>query len=167
MTLAQSIFLVALSAVVVVILGFTVLVVNSARSSDGGGYISTLLVRRMIRSPRERAEVNRWAFYLHRITGFMVFGFLALHIVDVSLFSFSKSVYDNVHTLYGTPVLRVFECGLVFAVLFHTLNGLRLLVVDLADLSITASTKTLGIVAVLTAALGTAGCGFILAPVFS
>ncbi|MGH8889559.1 MAG: succinate dehydrogenase, cytochrome b556 subunit [Acidothermaceae bacterium] len=167
MTLAQSLFLVALTVVIVVILGFSALVLNSARSNDGGGYISLVLVKRMIRSPRERAEVNRWAFYLHRITGFLVFGFLALHIVDVSLFSFSHSVYNNVHTLYSTPVMRLFECGLVFAVLFHTLNGLRLLVVDLADLSMAAATKALGVVAFLTLGFGVAGCCFVLAPVFS
>lgn len=167
MTLAQSLFLVALTVVILVILGFSALVLNSARSNDGGGYINLLLIKRMIRSPRERAEVNRWAFYLHRITGFLVFGFLALHIVDVSLFSFSHSVYNNVHTLYSTPVMRLFECGLVFAVLFHTLNGLRLLVVDLADLSMGAATKALGVVAFLTLGFGVAGCCFVLAPVFS
>lgn len=167
MTLAQGLFLVGLSIVIVAILAFTALVLVSARSSDGGGYIGTLLVKRMIRSPRQRAEVNRWAFYLHRITGFVVFGFLALHIVDVSLFSFSKALYDNVHSLYGTPVMRLFECGLVFAVLFHTLNGLRLLVVDFADLGMAAATRAFGVVAVLTLGLGGAGCYFVIGPVFS
>lgn len=167
MTIAQGLFLAGLSLIVVLLLAFTALVLTAARRSDGGGFISPLLLRRMARSPRERAEVNRWAYYLHRISGFVIVGFLALHIVDVSLFSFSRPVYDNVHSLYGTPVLRLFECGLVFAVLFHTLNGLRLLVVDAADLSMAAATKGVGIVAALTLAFGIAGCWFVLGPVFS
>lgn len=166
MTLAQALFLVALSVVILAIVGFTVVVLVSARDSDGGGRINAQLIKRMLRSPRERAELNRWAFYLHRISGFAIFGFLALHIVDVSLYSFSRHVYDNVHSLYATPVLRVFECGLIFAVLFHTVNGLRLLAVDLADIGMAASTRILGVVAGLTVALGLAATWFVLRPVF-
>jgi len=166
MTIAQAAFLTGLSVVVLIILAFAGIVFAAARVSDGGGRLSVLLLRRMVRSPRERAELNRWAFYLHRISGFTIFAFLAMHIVDVSLYSFSHRVYDNVHSLYATPVLRLFECGLVFAVLFHTINGLRLLAVDFADLGIAASTRVLGGVMVLTLTLGALACWFIMRPVF-
>jgi succinate dehydrogenase / fumarate reductase, cytochrome b subunit len=167
MTVAQAVFLVGLSIVVVAIVAFTAVVLAAARRSDGGGRINMLLIRRMITSPRERAELNRWAFYLHRISGIAITGFLALHIVDVSLYSFSHHLYDNVHSLYANPALRLFECGLIFAVLFHTVNGLRLLAVDLADIGIAASTKILGAVVVSTVALGVVATWFVMRPVFS
>jgi succinate dehydrogenase / fumarate reductase cytochrome b subunit len=165
MSAAQAVFLVGLSAIVVVIVAFTGLVLASARVSDGGARIGGRLLRRMGHSASHRAELNRWAFYLHRLSGFAVFAFLALHIVDVSLFSFSESLYDNVHALYANPVMRVLECGLVFAVLFHTLNGLRLLAVDLADVGMARATVLLGGVAALTTGLGVTGCVYILGPV--
>ena len=43
-----------------------------------------------------RGRSGQWAFLTHRITGFMVFFFLLLHIVDVSLIS-RPQLYDEVH----------------------------------------------------------------------
>ncbi|MCI3949655.1 MAG: succinate dehydrogenase, cytochrome b556 subunit, partial [Acidimicrobiales bacterium] len=66
----------------------------------------------------------------HRISGVLVFLFLLLHIVDVSLINADPVLYDEVHELYGNILLRVFEVGLLFALLFHSLNGLRIILVD-------------------------------------
>jgi succinate dehydrogenase / fumarate reductase cytochrome b subunit len=82
------------------------------------------------RSTRYRGKSGQWAFLGHRITGFLVFLFLLLHIVDVSLLRWPDT-YDQVHHLYGNVMLRLFEVGLLFALVFHTLNGLRIVAVDL------------------------------------
>ena len=76
-----------------------------------------------------RGPPGQWAFLAHRITGFLVFLFLLLHIVDVSLVRW-PDLYDDVHAVYGNVVLRVFEVGLLFALVFHSLNGLRIVAVD-------------------------------------
>jgi succinate dehydrogenase / fumarate reductase cytochrome b subunit len=166
MTLAQVLFLIALTGVLASVAWFAALVVTAARRSDGGSHLTWKLARRLQRSPTERTtEVNRWAFYVHRVTGFAVFGFLCLHIVDVSVYSISRDLYDQVHELYGSAPMRLFESGLLFAILFHTFNGLRLLAVDLADLSMQASKAALGAVATLTLLLGVAGSVVIMAPV--
>jgi succinate dehydrogenase / fumarate reductase cytochrome b subunit len=83
-------------------------------------------------SPRStvyKGRSGQWAFVLHRVTGFLVFFFLLLHIVDVSLVH-KPALYDEVHALYGNILLRLFECGLLFALLFHALNGLRIVLID-------------------------------------
>lgn len=77
-----------------------------------------------------RGKSGQWAFITHRITGFLVFFFLLLHIVDVSLINISPRLYDEVHQLYGNVFLRLFEVGLLTALVFHSLNGLRIVVVD-------------------------------------
>jgi succinate dehydrogenase / fumarate reductase cytochrome b subunit len=76
-----------------------------------------------------RGPPGQWAFFAHRITGFLVFLFLLLHIVDVSLVRW-PDLYDDVHAVYGNVLLRVFEVGLLFALLFHALNGLRVIALD-------------------------------------
>lgn len=164
---AQLLFLAGLTLVLLAVLAFTGVVLTSARRIDGGAYPSLALLRRIARSRTERAEAARWAFYAHRITGFGIFAFLCLHIVDVSLYAFSPALYDTVHVLYGTVPLRVFECALLVAIAFHTLNGLRLLTVDIVDLGLTASLRLLGGVTVLTALLGVAGSVVILRPVLT
>jgi succinate dehydrogenase / fumarate reductase, cytochrome b subunit len=77
-----------------------------------------------------KGKSGQWAFVGHRISGVLVFLFLLLHIVDVSLINADPVLYDEVHQLYGNVLLRVFEVGLLFALLFHSLNGLRIVVVD-------------------------------------
>jgi succinate dehydrogenase / fumarate reductase, cytochrome b subunit len=76
-----------------------------------------------------RGRSGQWAFVTHRITGFLVFFFLLLHIVDVSLVA-RPDVYDEVHELYGNVVLRLFEVGLLFGLVYHSLNGLRIVMLD-------------------------------------
>lgn len=164
MSAAQGVFLGALTVVVLAVAGFTAVVLASARRIDGGGFLGVTL-RRMARSRRERAEAARWAFYAHRISGFGIFAFLCLHVVDVSLYAASPALYDNVHQMYGTAPMRVFECALLVAICFHTLNGLRLLAVDVADLGLTASLRLLAGVGALTVLLGVAGSVVILGPV--
>lgn len=73
---------------------------------------------------------GQWAFMLHRITGFLVLMFLLLHIVDVSLVNQGAEVYNDVHQLYGNIFLRIFEVGLLAALVFHALNGLRIVLFD-------------------------------------
>ena len=76
-----------------------------------------------------RGKSGQWAFVGHRVSGFLVFAFLLLHIVDVSLVRW-PAIYNDVHAVYGNILLRLFEVGLLFALLFHSLNGLRIVLVD-------------------------------------
>jgi succinate dehydrogenase / fumarate reductase cytochrome b subunit len=165
MSAAQGVFLVGLSLVLLIVLGYTVVVLQDAARSGSGSFVTRDFIRRFGRSPAERAEADRWAFYAHRLTGFAIFGFLMLHLMDVGLYAVSRHRYDDVHRIYGSVVLRVFECGLLFAILFHTFNGLRLLGIDLADLGVTASRRLLLIAVALTLLVGLAGSVVILKPI--
>jgi succinate dehydrogenase / fumarate reductase cytochrome b subunit len=77
-----------------------------------------------------RGKSGQWAFVLHRVTGFLVFMFLLLHVVDVSLINISADLYNDVHALYGNVLLRLFEVGLLGALVFHSFNGLRIVMID-------------------------------------
>lgn len=166
MTTAQLLFLCAFTVVNVVILAAVVVVVREARRVDGGALWSKTVLRRLGRLPSERSEANRLAFYTHRVSGIAIFAFLALHIVDVSLFAISSDLYDDVHELYGTLVMRVFECGLLFALLFHALNGLRLIAIDIWDVGARAAIRILNGVVVASVVVTVAGSIVILRPVF-
>ena len=77
-----------------------------------------------------RGKSGQWAFVLHRITGFLVFFFLLLHVIDVSLINIDPDLYNEVHDLYGNVMLRLFEVGLLAALVYHALNGLRIVMID-------------------------------------
>jgi succinate dehydrogenase / fumarate reductase, cytochrome b subunit len=76
-----------------------------------------------------KGSSGQWSFVAHRTTGFLVFFFLLMHIIDVSLIRF-EGLYDQVHALYHNVFMRIFEVGLLFALWFHGLNGLRIIAVD-------------------------------------
>jgi succinate dehydrogenase / fumarate reductase cytochrome b subunit len=111
-----------------------------------------------------RSEANRWGSYAHRLSGIAIFFFFCLHIIDVSLYAMSSSLYDEVHPLYGSGPMRVFECCLLMALLFHALNGIRLIAIDIWDLgSLPAGRLLYGVVS-LTALSTAAGSIIILQP---
>ncbi len=108
-----------------------------------------------------KGKSGQWAFVGHRISGVLVFLFLLLHIVDVSLINLSPEVYDEVHELYGNVLLRLFEVGLLFALLFHSLNGLRLVAVDFFPGAVRNERRLLSAVVILTLAVGVP-CGYVI-----
>jgi succinate dehydrogenase / fumarate reductase cytochrome b subunit len=157
---AELAFLAGLLLVLAAIAVFSGVVV---RSAVRGGRVNGL----GFGGRAEHARPGRAAFLTHRLTGFAIFAFLCLHILDVALYGVSRRLYDDVQPVYGSPPLRVFECGLLLAVLFHTGNGLRLLAVDLVPLSVAWTRRLLWLVVALTLAVGAAGSVYILAPLFS
>jgi succinate dehydrogenase / fumarate reductase cytochrome b subunit len=111
-----------------------------------------------------RGGSGQWAFVAHRVSGFLVFAFLLLHVVDVSLVRWPR-VYDEVHRLYGTPLLRLFEVGLLFALLFHAFNGLRIIAIDFLPQAVSSQRRVLVAAVVATLAFGLPGAFVIVAPV--
>jgi len=110
-----------------------------------------------------KGKSGQWAFVGHRVSGFLVFLFLLLHIVDVSLVRWPDT-YDQVHRLYGNVLLRLFEVGLLFALLFHTFNGLRIVAVDFFPEAVRNQRRLLQAVLGLTLVTGVPGGVVILWP---
>ncbi|HEY5629174.1 MAG TPA: succinate dehydrogenase, cytochrome b556 subunit [Candidatus Limnocylindrales bacterium] len=69
-----------------------------------------------------------WAF--HRISGVAIWAFILLHVLDIWLANVNAKLYDDLLTLYGSPVGRVGESLLGAALLYHALNGLRIIIMD-------------------------------------
>jgi succinate dehydrogenase / fumarate reductase, cytochrome b subunit len=77
-----------------------------------------------------RGKVGMWSWVLHRISGVGIFFFLLVHILDTALVRVSPEAYNAVISVYKTPIIGIAELGLVAAILFHGLNGLRVIAVD-------------------------------------
>jgi succinate dehydrogenase / fumarate reductase cytochrome b subunit len=77
-----------------------------------------------------RGREGMWSWVLHRITGVAIFFFLLVHILDTSLVRLSPEAYNVVMSSYKNPLMGIGEMGLVGAILFHALNGLRIILVD-------------------------------------
>jgi succinate dehydrogenase / fumarate reductase cytochrome b subunit len=71
-----------------------------------------------------------WSWVLHRITGATVFFFLFVHVLDTALVRVSPQAYNEVVETYKTPIIGLMEIGLVAALLYHALNGVRIILID-------------------------------------
>jgi succinate dehydrogenase / fumarate reductase cytochrome b subunit len=77
-----------------------------------------------------RGGEGMWSWVAQRITGVAVFFFLLVHVLDTALVRVSPDAYDLVIASYKTPIVNLLEVGLVGAVLYHALNGIRVVLVD-------------------------------------
>lgn len=77
-----------------------------------------------------RGKFGMWSWVLHRITGVAIFFFLLVHVLDTALVRVSPEAYNAVIGTYQTPLIGVAELGLVAAILFHALNGVRIILID-------------------------------------
>lgn len=77
-----------------------------------------------------RGKVGMWSWVLHRITGVAIFFFLLVHVLDTALVRLSPEAYNAVINTYKTPLIGIAELGLVAAILYHSMNGVRIVLID-------------------------------------
>jgi succinate dehydrogenase / fumarate reductase cytochrome b subunit len=77
-----------------------------------------------------RGRTGQWTWLVHRFTGVAVILFLFAHVIDTAVIGWGPEAYNRVIHAYENPVVRVLEFGLVAAVLFHAINGTKILLID-------------------------------------
>ena len=78
---------------------------------------------------RGREGMLAWAF--HRISGIGIFAFIVLHVIDIYLVGGDPELYDEVLKFYASIPGLLLEVVLGAALLYHALNGLRIIIIDL------------------------------------
>jgi succinate dehydrogenase cytochrome b556 subunit len=77
-----------------------------------------------------RGGPNQWAWAIHRVAGIGILLFLSLHILDIFVAAFGPTTFNNLLFLYKGPFARILEIFLAFGLLYHALNGLRIIAAD-------------------------------------
>jgi len=77
-------------------------------------------------------SAGMWAWIFHKFTGWVLAGYLFTHIAVLSSAMEGAEAYNTtLQGLEGLFVVRILEIGLLAVAVFHILNGIRLLMVDL------------------------------------
>ena len=79
---------------------------------------------------RYQGRSGMWTWMLHRVTGLGILFFLILHVADTALVVYRPDWYDHALVLYRHPLFRLGEVAIFFSVLFHALNGMRIVIQD-------------------------------------
>lgn len=96
---------------------------------------------RLVDGFRYGGGLGQWAWLAHRVTGLGILLYLVIHIFDTFFVVVNPAMYDHALALYGGwtgggyywPLRWAFrfgELGLFACVLFHALNGLRVIAFD-------------------------------------
>lgn len=81
-------------------------------------------------SDRYRGGVGMMSWLLHRVSGLVLSAYLLLHIWDLRAAQRGAASFDQALTTFQSPFWKVMDLLLLLAVLFHSLNGIRLLLFD-------------------------------------
>ena len=95
---------------------------------------------------RGRAQ---WSWIAHRVTGVGIILFLFAHVVDTALVGWGPEAYNKVVAVYHNPIIKLLELALVAFVIYHALNGVRIMIFDFwpksADYERQLSIATIGL----------------------
>ncbi len=78
---------------------------------------------------RYRWKTGMLAWVLFRLTGLALVGYLAMHIIVISNLH-DPNKFNETMRFLGSWQFRILELGLFFVVLYHALNGIRVIIVD-------------------------------------
>ena len=79
---------------------------------------------------RYRGSQGMIACAFHRISAIGIWLFVMLHVLDIYLAGGNPKVYDDILKFYGSTPGRILEVLLGAALLYHALNGIRILIMD-------------------------------------
>ena len=113
-----------------------------------------------------RGREGMWTWILHRATGLGILAFLLIHVVDTAMVIYWPGFYDDSLELYRSPLFRFAELLIFFSVLFHGLNGLRIVVQDFWPLAMRRQRQLAWGAAGLTAVIMIPVTWIMLAPIF-
>lgn len=79
---------------------------------------------------RYRGREGMYGWLFHRISGVAIWAFVVLHVVDIYLVGGNPDAYDELLAIYASTIGRILEVLLGAALLYHALNGLRIVIID-------------------------------------
>jgi succinate dehydrogenase / fumarate reductase cytochrome b subunit len=100
-------------------------------------------------------SAGMWAWVFHKFTGWVLIGYLFTHIAVLSTAMSGPGTFTTtIQGLESLAIVRILEVGLLAVAVFHILNGIRLLLIDVGlglesqDTSFYLSLILTGIIAV-------------------
>jgi succinate dehydrogenase / fumarate reductase cytochrome b subunit len=98
--------------------------------------------------PLYKGHEGQYSWLLHRVSGLAIILFLFAHVVDTAVVGWGPDAYNRVAEVYHNPFIRLLELGLVGAVLYHSFNGVKIMLIDFFP-RLTRHIRALGIATAL------------------
>ena len=89
------------------------------------------LITTVTEGVRYKGGVQHWMWLLHRVSGLGILFFLVLHVFGMSMAFFNPPIHDMMLETYKSPLFAVGELGLAAILIFHSINGTRIALLEL------------------------------------
>ncbi len=87
----------------------------------------TLTIREAV---RYRGRSGQISWIAHRISGLAILAFLVIHVWDTANAFFAPNIYAWSLALFKNPFFALGEVGVMAAILYHAMNGIRITILD-------------------------------------
>jgi succinate dehydrogenase / fumarate reductase, cytochrome b subunit len=81
-----------------------------------------------------RYSVERYAYTLHRISGLSILAYFIMHIFVTGSRAGGPERWESTMAIFHNPVFKIGEFLVFLAFAYHAANGIRLVIVELAQL---------------------------------
>lgn len=79
---------------------------------------------------RYRGRSGQVSWLAHRLAGLAILGFVVIHIWDTANAFFAPHIYAWSLAMFKHPLFALGEIGVMAAVLYHAINGIRITLLD-------------------------------------
>ncbi len=86
-------------------------------------------MKKNVYEPRYRYHAGTVAWILHRLSGLALILYLAMHIWVIHHLNRPLD-FNNIMAFLNEPVFKILELGLWGVIVYHALNGLRIIMID-------------------------------------
>ncbi|MGQ9669848.1 MAG: succinate dehydrogenase, cytochrome b556 subunit [Desulfosoma sp.] len=94
-------------------------------------------MKKVVFQPKVRYKMHSGylAWILHRATGILLSLYLFLHIWVIHHLAQGEEAFNEVMVVVQSPLFHLLEIGLLATVVYHGLNGLRVVFIDYGNLA--------------------------------
>ena len=78
-----------------------------------------------------KRNLGSWAFAINRLTGMGLIVYLVLHLIVLSTLLQGEQGWDKFLEIARSPFFLAFDIVLIFGILFHGLNGIRVALIGM------------------------------------
>lgn len=82
---------------------------------------------------RYRWKPGMWAHVMHRLSGLALSLYLLIHVIVTRGLISGPDGFEKSMKILENPAFRLLEIGLLGVVVYHALNGMRILIFDFFD----------------------------------
>lgn len=79
-----------------------------------------------------KIQSGNWAFLLHRLTGVLLIAYLLVHIYVLTGL-YDPAAFAEEMEILTNPAVQMVEFMLFLPILFHSINGIRLVIIEWTD----------------------------------